>query len=96
LPGFGYHQFYGTKDRPIEVLDDVRSGDVVLVPHGYNGPSVAGPGYHMYYLNVMAGPGQERDWKIVDDPEHARLRGTWTDQTSTPGLPLHAEFSRGG
>jgi len=54
LPGFGYHQFYGTKDRPIEVLDEVRSGDVVLVPHGYNGPSVAAPGCHMYYLNVMA------------------------------------------
>jgi 5-deoxy-glucuronate isomerase len=53
--GFGYHRVYGTPERPIEVLEEVRSGDVVLVPHGYHGPSVAAPGYHMYYLNMMAG-----------------------------------------
>jgi 5-deoxy-glucuronate isomerase len=88
--GFGYHRVYGTTDRPIEVLEEVRSGDVVLVPHGYHGPSVAAPGYHMYYLNVMAGPGEERAWKIVDDPEHAWLRGTWEDQDVDPRLPLHS------
>ena len=87
--GFGYHRVYGTPDRPIEVLEEVRTGDVVLVPHGYHGPSVAAPGYHMYYLNVMAGPGAERAWKIVDDPEHAWLRGTWDDQPVDPRLPLH-------
>ena len=86
--GFGYHRVYGTADRPIEVLEEVRTGDVVLVPHGYHGPSVAAPGYHMYYLNVMAGPGEERAWKIVDDPEHAWLRGTWEDQDVDPRLPL--------
>ena len=85
--GFGYHRVYGTPDRPIEVLEEVRTGDVVLVPHGYHGPSVAAPGYHMYYLNVMAGPGAERAWKIVDDPEHAWLRGTWDDQAVDPRLP---------
>jgi 5-deoxy-glucuronate isomerase len=88
--GFGYHRVYGTPDRPIEVLEEVRSGDVVLVPHGYHGPSVAAPGYHMYYLNVMAGPGEERAWKIVDDPEHAWLRGTWEDQAVDPRLPLRS------
>jgi 5-deoxy-glucuronate isomerase len=93
--GFGYHRVYGTPDRPIEVLEEVRSGDVVLVPHGYHGPSVAAPGYHMYYLNVMAGPGAERVWKIVDDPEHAWLRGTWDDQDVDPRLPLHSPSSRG-
>jgi 5-deoxy-glucuronate isomerase len=87
--GFGYHRVYGTPERPIEVLEEVRSGDVVLVPHGYHGPSVAAPGYHMYYLNVMAGPGAERAWKIVDDPEHAWLRGAWEDQDVDPRLPLH-------
>jgi 5-deoxy-glucuronate isomerase len=86
--GFGYHRVYGTPERPIEVLEEVRSGDVVLVPHGYHGPSVAAPGYHMYYLNVMAGPGEERAWKIVDDPEHAWLRGTWEEQGVDPRLPL--------
>jgi 5-deoxy-glucuronate isomerase len=88
--GFGYHRVYGTPERPIEVLEEVRSGDVVLVPHGFHGPSVAAPGYHMYYLNVMAGPDQERAWKIVDDPEHAWLRGTWDHQDVDPRLPLRS------
>jgi 5-deoxy-glucuronate isomerase len=88
--GFGFHRVYGTPDRPIEVLEEVRSGDVVLVPHGYHGPSVAAPGYHMYYLNVMAGAGDERAWKIVDDPEHAWLRGTWEHQDVDPRLPLRS------
>ena len=76
-PGFGYHRVYGTPERPIEVLEEVRTGDVVLVPHGYHGPSIAAPGHHMYYLNVMAGSGAERAWLIVDDPDHTWLRGSW-------------------
>ena len=91
--GFGYHRVYGTHQRPIEVLEEVRTGDVVLVPHGYHGPSVAAPGYHMYYLNVMAGPSAERAWKIVDDPEHAWLRSTWDDQAVDSRLPLHVSKS---
>ncbi|MEW1931301.1 5-deoxy-glucuronate isomerase [Rhodococcus sp. NPDC079359] len=87
--GFGYHRVYGTPQRPIQVLEEVRTGDVVLVPHGYHGPSVAAPGYHMYYLNVMAGPGVERAWNIVDDPEHTWIRGSWADQPVDPRLPLH-------
>lgn len=88
-PGFGYHRVYGTPDRPIDVLEEVRSGDVVLVPHGYHGPSIAAPGFDMYYLNVMAGPGQERAWKIVFDPHHDWLRATWEHQHIDPRLPLH-------
>ncbi|PBC38661.1 5-deoxy-glucuronate isomerase [Rhodococcus sp. ACS1] len=88
--GFGYHRVYGTPERPIEVLEEVRSGDVVLVPHGYHGPSIAAPGHHMYYLNVMAGPGEERSWNICDDPAHTWLRGSWEHQTVDPRLPLHA------
>src|SRR3954471_477491 len=88
--GFGYHRVDGTPERPIEVLEEVRSGDVVLVAHRFHGPSVSAPGYHMYYLNVMAGPGEERAWKIVDDPEHAWLRGTWEDQDVDPRLPLRS------
>ena len=55
--GMGYHRVYGTPDRPIDVLAEVRTGDAVLVPHGWHGPSMAAPGYDLYYLNVMAGPG---------------------------------------
>jgi len=88
--GFGFHRVYGTDERPIDVLEEVHSGDVVLVPHGFHGPSVAAPGYHMYYLNVMAGSGAERAWKIVDDPQHAWLRRSWANQDIDPRLPLHS------
>ncbi|HEU4571985.1 MAG TPA: 5-deoxy-glucuronate isomerase, partial [Candidatus Limnocylindrales bacterium] len=55
-PGLGYQRVYGTPDRPIDVLVEVRDGDVVLIPHGWHGPAMAAPGYDLYYLNVMAGP----------------------------------------
>ena len=87
-PGFGYHRVYGTPQRPIEVLEEVRSGDVVLVPHGYHGPSIAAPGHHMYYLNVMAGSGPNRAWMICDDPNHTWLRGSWEHQEIDPRLPM--------
>ncbi|TDD70683.1 5-deoxy-glucuronate isomerase [Jiangella aurantiaca] len=87
-PGFGYHRVYGTDDRPIDVLTEVRTGDVVLVPHGWHGPSVAAPGYHLYYLNVMAGPGTTREWLISDDPAHAWVRDEWAAQDADPRLPM--------
>ncbi|WP_433525894.1 5-deoxy-glucuronate isomerase [Nocardia pseudovaccinii] len=90
-PGFGFHRVYGTVERPIDVLEEVHDGDVVLVPHGYHGPSIAAPGYHMYYLNIMAGPGPERAWRISDDPAQTWLRGTWTDMAIDPRLPMNAE-----
>jgi len=86
--GPGYHRVSGTAERPIDVLAEVRTGDVVLVPHGWHGPSMAAPGYHMYYLNVMAGPRDERAWRICDDPAHAWVRGTWDGQPVDPRLPL--------
>jgi 5-deoxy-glucuronate isomerase len=84
----GYLRVYGTAEREIEVLAEVRSGDVVLVPHGWHGPAMAAPGYDLYYLNVMAGPGAERAWLISDDPAHAWIRETWTTQDVDPRLPL--------
>lgn len=94
-PGFGYHRVYGTPERPIEVLEEVRSGDVVLVPHGYHGPSIAAPGHHMYYLNVMAGSGPDRAWLICDDPNHTWLRGSWEHQDVDPRLPFGAASREG-
>jgi 5-deoxy-glucuronate isomerase len=89
-PGVAYHRVYGTPERPIDVLAEVRDRDVVLVPHGWHGPSIAAPGHDLYYLNVMAGPGPERAWRIVDDPAHAWIRGTWAVEDVDPRLPLHA------
>jgi 5-deoxy-glucuronate isomerase len=86
--GLAYQRVYGTHDRPIEVLAEVGTGDVVLIPHGWHGPSIAAPGYHLYYLNVMAGPEEERAWRFCDDPAHAWIRGTWDGQAIDPRLPL--------
>ena len=86
--GLAYQRVYGTADRPIDVLAEVGSGDVVLIPHGWHGPSIAAPGYDLYYLNVMAGPAAERAWRFCDDPAHAWIRGTWRDQGIDPRLPM--------
>jgi 5-deoxy-glucuronate isomerase len=87
-PGSAYQRVYGHADRPIDVCAEVRSGDVVLIPYGWHGPSMAAPGYDLYYLNVMAGPDPERAWLICDDPAHGWVRGTWADQETDPRLPL--------
>jgi 5-deoxy-glucuronate isomerase len=71
--------------RAAEVLAEVRSGDVVLIPYGYHGPAMAVPGYDMYYLNVMAGPGR-REWLICDDPAHAWIRQEWKEQSVDPRI----------
>ena len=84
----GYQRVYGHSGKEIDVLAEVRSGDVVLIPFGWHGPSMAVPGYDLYYLNVMAGPGQERAWLICDDPAHGWVRQTWESQDVDPRLPL--------
>ena len=84
-PGVAYQRVYGTPTRPIELLAEIGTGDVVVIPHGYHGPSMAAPGYDLYYLNVMAGPGQ-RAWRATDDPAHAWVRATWPSQVVDPRL----------
>jgi 5-deoxy-glucuronate isomerase len=86
--GLAYQRVYGTAGRPVDVLAEVGTGDVVLIPHGWHGPSIAAPGYALYYLNVMAGPADERAWRFCDDPAHAWIRGTWRDQDIDPRLPM--------
>jgi 5-deoxy-glucuronate isomerase len=83
--GVGFQRVYGPG---IDVLAEVRDGDVVLVPHGWHGPSMAAPGYDMYYLNVMAGPSPQRSWTISLDPDHAWVRDGWAAQRVTPRLPM--------
>jgi 5-deoxy-glucuronate isomerase len=87
-PGFAYQRVYGHPGREIDVLEEVRTGDVVLIPYGWHGPAMAAPGYDLYYLNVMSGGGAERAWRICDDPTHAWVRSTWDDQAIDPRLPL--------
>jgi 5-deoxy-glucuronate isomerase len=91
--GPGYQRVYGHDDRVIDVCTEVRSGDVVLIPYGWHGPSMAAPGYDLYYLNVMAGPGQ-REWLVRDDPAHAWVRACWQGQNVDPRLPLTSATER--
>lgn len=60
-------QFVYSGDRSLDEAIQVRDGDVVIVPRGYH-PVAAGPGYDLYYLNVMGGP--RRRWLITTDPDH--------------------------
>ncbi|MGA8210770.1 MAG: 5-deoxy-glucuronate isomerase [Nocardioidaceae bacterium] len=92
--GFGYHRTYTGPEHeaaglaPIDELLEVRDHDVVLVPHGYHGPCIAAPGYPMYYLNVMAGPADERALAFCDDPQHGWVRGSWEGMTPDPRCPM--------
>jgi 5-deoxy-glucuronate isomerase len=88
--GFGLHRTYTGPEHaaagltPLDETLEVRDGDVVLVPYGYHGPCAAAPGYPMYYLNVLAGPGAERSMAFCDDPAHAWIRDSWASQDADP------------
>lgn len=84
----GYARTYSTDpNRPIDVTAEVRAGDALFIPHGWHGPAAAAPGYHMYYLNVMAGPGK-REWVVTNDPCHSWIPETMSDQPLDARLPL--------
>jgi 5-deoxy-glucuronate isomerase len=98
--GFGYHTTYTGPEHqaaglePLDETAEVRDHDVVLVPHGYHGPCVAAPGYPMYYLNVMAGPGADRTMAFCDDPAHGWVRDTWADLPPDPRCPVTSATGR--
>ncbi len=92
--GFGMHRTY-TGDRPDLPVEDqvddnltVHDGDVYLIPRGYHGPCIAAPGYTMYYLNVLAGPGAERSMAFCDDPTHHWVRDEWANMPTDPRCPM--------
>jgi 5-deoxy-glucuronate isomerase len=85
--GIGMFNLY-TANGDLSLTTVVRDQDVVLVPYGFHGPAAAAPGHHMYYLNVMAGPTEERVWKFCDDPAHAWARSYLDSLPPDPRLPL--------
>lgn len=85
--GFALQRLY-TDDGEIDLTVEVRHGDAVLVPRGYHGPSVAAPGYDLYYLNVLAGPGEERTMAFRDDPDHHWVRDAWAADPPDPRVPM--------
>lgn len=98
--GFGYHTTYTGPEHEaagLEAIDEtftVRDHDVVLVPHGYHGPCIAAPGYPMYYLNVMAGPADDRALAFCDDAAHGWVRETWATQDLDPRCPVTSATGR--
>ncbi len=91
--GFGMHRTY-TPDGSIDVNVVIHDGDVFCVPRGYHGPCIAAPGYPMYYLNVLAGPGGERSMAFCDDPTHHWVRDTWADMATDPRCPMTTKDRR--
>lgn len=93
--GIGMFNLY-TSDGEIAITEVVRDKDTVLVPRGYHGPAAAAPGHHMYYLNVMAGPSEERVWKFCDDPDHHWARAMLDGMDPDRRLPLTTAEGRIG
>lgn len=84
----GIMRTYSSEGHDIEVLTEVRNGDIVLVPFGYHGPTIATPGYDLYMLNVMAGPLGTREWLLTEDPRHAWTKAGLEKDSIDPRLPI--------
>jgi 5-deoxy-glucuronate isomerase len=80
----------GSRDETVTLHD----GDVYLVPEGYHGPTVAPPEYPMYFLNVLAGPADERTMSFCDDPDHHWIRDSWATQLADPRCPMTSAKGR--
>lgn len=83
---FGTFAAYSSPAGDIDTGAMVRTGDIALVPFGYHGPAAAAPEYDLYYLNVMAGPGENREWLISDDPRQSWIRKAWESRLPDPRL----------
>lgn len=84
--GFAVHRTY-TADRTVDDTIVVHDQDAYLIPRGYHGPCIAAPGHHLYYLNVLAGPG-EPSLAFSDDPAHHWLRAAWETMERDPRVPM--------
>ena len=93
--GQGLFHVY-TVDGSVDETVTLHDGDVYVVPQGYHGPTVAPPEYPMYFLNVLAGPGEERSMSFCDDPDHHWIREAWETQAPDPRLPWTSAAGRTG
>jgi 5-deoxy-glucuronate isomerase len=75
--GFALQRLY-TADGAVDAAFVIKDGDLLLVPEGYHSFAVA-HGYTGYYLNVLAGNESVRTMQPIDDPAHAWVRRTWSD-----------------
>ena len=93
--GTGLFRVY-TVDGSVDETVTLRDGDVYVVPQGYHGPSVAAPEYPMYFLNVLAGPADDRSMAFCDDPDHHWIRDSWNSQNQDPRVPWTTAHGRTG
>lgn len=93
--GTGLFRVY-TVDGSVDETVTLRDGDTYVVPQGYHGPTVAPPEYPMYFLNVLAGPADDRTMAFCDDPSHHWIRESWNHQTQDPRLPYTSASGRTG
>lgn len=82
-----YQGASSSDDRPLDILTPVHRGDTVLIPYGWHGPSIAAPGYDLYYLNVMGGGG-ERDWRVTIHPDQVWVNQALEGLPCNPRLPM--------
>lgn len=80
--GFAIQRVY-TDDRSLDEVAVLQHNDVMLVPKGYH-PVAAGHGYHVYYLNFLAG--SDQSLANTPDPDHTWIFSSW--QGLDPRIPL--------
>lgn len=91
--GQGLFHVYSV-DGSVDETVTLHDGDVYLVPHGFHGPSVAPPEYPMYFLNVLAGPNENRTMSFCDDAAHHWIREAWNGQDPDARLPVTSANGR--
>jgi len=68
--GFGIQRIY-TAEGDVDVSYTVSDNDLIEIPRGYH-PVIAGGGYQLYYLWVLAGKGRSPVW--FEDPSHSWIK----------------------
>lgn len=80
--GFAYQRIY-TDDQKLDELILVHDNELVISPEGYH-PVVAGHGFNVYYLNILAG--SDQSLASSDDPQFAWIKNQW--KTIDPRVPI--------
>jgi len=80
--GYAIQQVY-TGDRSLDEIIRAKNNDAILIPKGYH-PVVAGHGYHVYYLNFLAG--SDQSLAATSDPDHEWIYNSWKGKD--PRLPI--------
>jgi 5-deoxy-glucuronate isomerase len=91
--GFALHRTY-TPDGDVDATVTIGDEDIFLIKRGYHGPCAAAPGYPLYYLNVLAGPGGERSMAFCDDPAHHWVRPSWDGMAADPRVPMSGAVAK--